>query len=411
MSRPNVTIRIVDESIVVPTSETLSTTNGAIVSRQGLQALAINAGETAAGLMFVESLNDWYGRLRSYAEISLIASSVTGGTLQAEIGVSAAAYVSPTSGGQRKDWYKEWWSVHNFLQYGGGCLIGFTATNYLTAPLTLQNTFFPFDVVFMGDTSADDFTNIQTVVNAKSLTDTAVIGVVGVSASAPLSATKYTGTENQFYMSVFGNKVHINALGQNDTFVTTNITPDVAGCIVRTDRDFKPWFSPAGSTRGRILNLVRMELNPTPAQQDSLYDAGINPVVSFPGEGTVLFGDKTGEPDTSTLSGVNVSRLFMYLRKRIAPIARTILFEQNDEASRARFRLATDGLLRAVLGGRGILDYKIICDASNNPPDIIQARVFVADILVKPTTSINYVRLTFTNKNLTDTLYPGQRAI
>ena len=177
MSRPNVTIRVVDESIVVPTSETLSPTNGAMVSRQGLQALAVNAGETAAGLMFVESLNDWYGRLRSYAEATLITAGITGATLQGEIGVSAAAYVSPTSGGQRKDWHKEWWSIHNFLQYGGGCLVGFTAANYSTASESLQNTFFPFDVMFMGDTLAADFTNIQTVVNAKSLTDTAVIGV------------------------------------------------------------------------------------------------------------------------------------------------------------------------------------------------------------------------------------------
>jgi len=411
MARPSVTIRVVDESIVVPTAETLSPTNGALISRQGLQDLWINAGETAAGLYFVESLNDWYGRLRSYAERQLITAGETGATLQGLIGVTAAAFVSPTSGGAQKAWHKEWWSVHNFLQYGGGCLVGFTSDSYATSSSSLQTTFFPYDVVFMGDTSDTDYSNITTLVNAKSLTDTAVIGVVSATGPNPTTAEKYAGTNNQYYMTVFGNKVHINALGQDDTFVTTNITPDAAGCIVRTDRDFKPWYSPAGRIRGKILNLVRLLVNPTPAQQDTLYDNNINPVVSFPGEGTVLFGDRTGEAITSTLSGVNVSRLFMYLRKQIAPIARTILFEQNDEQTRARFRLAADGLLRSVLGARGILDYKIICDASNNPPDLIQAKVFVADILVKPTTSINFVRLTFTNKNLTDTLYPGQRSV
>ena len=410
MARPSVTIRVVDESIVVPTQETLSPTNGAMVSLQGLgKALGVVEGETAAGLMFVESLNDWYGRLRTYASASLIIEGYTGATLQGAIGQTAAGFLG--SGATNKPWRHEWWAVHNFLQYGGGCLVGFTSDTALTSDSTLQSTFFPYDVVFMGDTGATDYSNIVSLVTAKSLTDTAVIGVVAATGSAPSTAALYAGTENQFFMSVFGRKVHINALGQDGAFVTTNLTPDVAGCVVRTDRDYKPWFSPAGRIRGRILNLVRLELNPTPSQQDTLYDNKINPVVSFPGEGTVLFGDRTGEAITSTLSGVNVSRLFMYLRKQIAPIARTILFEQNDDASRARFRLACDGLLRQVLGGRGILDYKVICDSSNNPPDIIQAKVFVADILVKPTTSINYVRLTFTNKNLTDTLYPGERTI
>lgn len=407
MARPNVTIRVVDESIVVPSSETFSRTNGAMISLNGLKDLGVNPGETAAGLYLVENLGDWYGRLRSYAEDQLIAASFTGGTLQAEIGVSAASYVTP-AGASVKPWQKEWWAVHNFLQYGGGCLVGFTSDSYATSSSSLAGTFLPFDVVFMGDTSDAAYGQIKALVDAKALTDQAVIGVVGVTAQ-PSSATKITGTENQFYMNVWGNKVHINALGENSGFITTNLTPDVAGCVVRTDRDYKPWYSPAGRVRGRILNLVRLETNPTPAQQDLLYDAGINPVVSFPGEGTVLFGDKTGEVDTSTLSRVNVSRLFLYLRKVIAPVARSILFEQNDEATRARFRLAAESLMRQVLAARGILDYKIVCDASNNPPDLIQARVFVADIFVKPTTAINYVRLTFTNKNLLDTLYPGER--
>lgn len=412
MPRPNVTIRVVDDSLVVPTAETISPTNGAMMSRQGLKDLGVNAGETAAGLYFVENLNNWYGRLRSYAEAVLIIEGYTGATLIGTIGATAANFVNPSSS-TKKNWYKEWWAVHNFLQYGGGCLVGFTAPNYTNTSSSLQSTFFPYDVVFMGDTGSDNFADVLALVDAKSLTDQAVIGVMAATGDVSLSnannADKYPGTNNQFYMTVYGNKIHLNSLGENENFVETNLTPDVAGCIVRTDRDFKPWFSPAGRVRGRIINLVRLSKNPTPSEQDTLYDKGINPVVSFPGEGTVLFGDKTGEVATSTLSGVNVSRLFMYLRKVIAPVARTILFEQNDDATRARFRLAADSIMRQVLGARGVLDYKIICDASNNPPDLIQARVFVADILVKPTTSINFVRLTFTNKNLLDSLYPGER--
>ena len=405
MARPNVTIRVVDDSIVVPTAETFSRTNGAMVSVDGLKALAVNPGETAAGLYLVENLGDWYGRLRSYAEDQLAAEGETGATLQGLIGVTAASMVAGTNA---KSWANEWWAVHNFLQYGGGCVVGYTAPSYSTPADSLKATEIAFDVAFCGTTSADSLSATLALVDAKSLTDQPILGVIGATCALS-SPEKYPGTASQYYMNVWGRKVHINALGQNSDFVTTSLAADAAGCVCRTDRDFKPWYSPAGRVRGRILNLVRLETNPTPAQQDALYDAGVNPVVSFPGEGTVLFGDKTGEVDTSTLSRVNVSRLFMYLRKVIAPVARTILFEQNDEATRARFRLAAESVMRNVLGARGILDYKIVCDASNNPPDLIQARVFVADIFVKPTTAINYVRITFTNKNLLDTLYPGER--
>ena len=135
-----------------------------------------------------------------------------------------------------------------------------------------------------------------------------------------------------------------------------------------------------------------------------MYDGGVNPVVTFPGEGTILFGDKTGEADTSTLSRINVSRLFIYLRKVINPIARAILFEINDVETRSQFILAASTVMDQVQGQRGITDYRIICDESNNPPQIVQSRLFVADILVKPTIAVNYVRITFTNKNLFDDL-------
>ena len=116
MPRPNVTIRVVDDSLVVPTTETISPTNGAMMSRQGLKDLGVNAGETAAGLYFVENLNNWYGRLRSYAEAVLIIEGYTGATLIGTIGVTAANFVNPSSS-TKKNWYKEWWAVHNFLQY------------------------------------------------------------------------------------------------------------------------------------------------------------------------------------------------------------------------------------------------------------------------------------------------------
>jgi len=182
------------------------------------------------------------------------------------------------------------------------------------------------------------------------------------------------------------------------------MAPDVAGCIVRTDRDYYPWFSPAGSRRGRILNVLRLKRNLAPTEQDILYDAKINSVVTFTGEGTILYGDKTGDVATSTLSRINVSRLFNYVKKALAPLARSILFEQNDAITRSRFKIAAEGFLDRIVGQRGITEYRVVCDESNNGPEVIEANYFVADVLIKPVTSINYVRITLTNKDLSSTL-------
>jgi phage tail sheath protein FI len=210
------------------------------------------------------------------------------------------------------------------------------------------------------------------------------------------------GTNTKDYVRVFGSKVHLNSTGTNT--ITTFLAPDVAGCIVRTDRDFYPWFSPAGARRGRILNLVKLSSTLTKQAKDTLYNLGVNPVVTFAEEGTLLYGDKTGESSTSTLSRINVSRLFIYVKKALAPVARSILFEQNDATTRLRFKVAAEGFLDRIVSQRGIQEYKVICDSSNNTPEVIEANQFVADILIKPITSINYVLVTLTNKDLSSTL-------
>lgn len=412
MARPNVQIKVIDESLVAPIGENESPGIGAMVSINNLIGNLGVTGEKQSGLMLIENINDWYGRLRTHTENylkGLSASYWTGLTLQGAIGVCAASYVDVSSGATGyKPWAWEWWSVHNFLQYGGRCYVGGTGTDagYVTDTTSLSASGLVFDVIFQGTTGSASAQDVKDVVEAKLGSDFPVIGVVwagGVSASA-----KINSTNTEFYVNVAGEKYHFNAVGQGELdsskLILSQLAPDVAGCMVRTDRDSFPWFSPAGRVRGRILNVVRLLENPTVAQQDTLYDAGINPVVTFPGEGTVLFGDKTGALDTSTLSRINVSRLFIYLRKIISPIARSVLFEINDETTRANFRLAAYGVLERIRGQRGITDFRIICDESNNPPELIQARVFQADILVKPTIAINYVKITFTNKNLYDNL-------
>jgi hypothetical protein len=406
MARPNVTVRIVDESLSPPFGEVLGPAVGALVSRNGLLLKMGVTTERQQGYLFTSDINDWFTRLRTYTYNTNAASpvSMTGATLTASIGPSAAAFISATNA-TAGSWQQEWWAVHNFLQYGASCYVGGTGSSANTANVytSLQPNEIDFDVMFHGGTTDAHITDLGTVIDAKTSTDFAAIGVLCGTGDAVPSAIGGANAnyKTDKYVHTWGHKLHFDTAGN---LIRTNVSADVAGCIARTDRDFYPWFSPAGRIRGRILNVVRIEQNLTDAQQDTAFDAGINPVVTFPGEGTILFGDKTGASDTSTLSRINVSRLFIFLRKLLSPVARAILFEQNDEDTRARFRLAADSALNQIRGQRGVSDYKIICDSSNNTPDLIQQRIFVADILVKPVTAINYVRLTFTNKNLSSPL-------
>lgn len=406
MARPNVTIRIVDESLSAPFQEILGPGRGAMVSRNGLVLKMGVTAEKEQGWMLVGDVNDWYARLRTYSEKQLIADGFTGGTLQANVGASAAAWIaaSTSTGALNPSWRGEWWAVHNFLQYGAVCYVGATGTvQNTTNPYTsLIPNEVDFDVMFMGTTGSTAENDVVTVIEQKTATDFAAVGIICDDSATPPSSGPSVGN-SQYFIHTWGNKLHFDASGE---LITTNLSPDVAGCIARTDRDFYPWFSPAGRTRGRILSVVRLEKNPTEAEQDTMYNNKYNPIVTFPGEGTVLFGDKTGEPagDTSTLSRINVVRLFISLRKLLSPVARSILFEQNDEVTRERFRLVAQTTLLQIQGQRGIEDFRVICDESNNTPELIQQRIFVADVLVKPITAINYVRLTFTNKNLNEPL-------
>jgi len=206
---------------------------------------------------------------------------------------------------------------------------------------------------------------------------------------------------------VFGSKRHLDITrGTNNTsnsdFIITSCAADVAGCIARNDKLQYPWFSPAGFRRGQILDVVSLVHSPTDSQQDTLYGHKVNPVVTFPGEGTVLFGDKTGADATSTLSRINVSRLFIHLKKVIGSAARGKLFEMNDAATRASFVNAVTPILRNIQAARGIYDFRVVCDESNNSSALIDANQFNADIFIKPSKSINFIRITFTNKNTDD---------
>jgi len=181
----------------------------------------------------------------------------------------------------------------------------------------------------------------------------------------------------------------------NDVYRYVPLNGDTAGLCVRTDDTRDPWFSPAGFSRGQIKNIVKLAYNPGKADRDVLYKAGVNPVVTFPGQGTILFGDKTLLANASAFDRINVRRLFIVLEKAIAKAAKSLLFEFNDDFTRAQFKNIVEPFLRDVQGRRGITAFKVVCDDSNNTSQVIDSNQFVGDIYVKPAKSINFIQLNF----------------
>jgi phage tail sheath protein FI len=181
----------------------------------------------------------------------------------------------------------------------------------------------------------------------------------------------------------------------NDKFRYIPLNGDIAGLCARTDYTTDPWFSPGGLNRGQIKNVVKLAVNAGKTQRDTLYKKGINPVVTFPGEGTVLFGDKTLLAAPSAFDRINVRRLFIVLEKAIATAAKFQLFEFNDGFTRAQFRNLIEPFLRDVQGRRGVTDFRVKCDDTNNTGEVIDRNEFVAEIFVKPNRSINFITLTF----------------
>ena len=181
----------------------------------------------------------------------------------------------------------------------------------------------------------------------------------------------------------------------NNVYRWVPLNGDVAGLCVYTDTIKDPWFSPAGFNRGAIKNCIKLAWNPTKTYRDTLYSAGVNPVVSFAGQGTVLFGDKTLQSKPSAFDRINVRRLFIALEKSIGTAAKFSLFELNDEFTRGQFVALVTPFLRDIQGRRGITDFKVVCDITNNTPNVVDSNQFVGDIYIKPARSINFIQLNF----------------
>ncbi len=181
----------------------------------------------------------------------------------------------------------------------------------------------------------------------------------------------------------------------NDTYVYVPLNADTAGCMARNDLNREPWLSPAGFQNGRVQNLVRLAYNPTQADRDTLYKAAINPVITQVGRGTVLFGDKTFTLKNTSMNRVNVRRLFIELQKTIGQAADNVLFDQNDATTRSGFVSLVVPYLRSVQSRRGITAFRVVCDETNNPEDVVNSNEFVCDIFVQPIRSVNFIQLNF----------------
>ena len=216
------------------------------------------------------------------------------------------------------------------------------------------------------------------------LTDTTVDNIIN-----------FTGTLSSSTFAVVDSGYKYQYDKYADVYRWIPLNADVAGLCARTDDVRDPWFSPAGYNRGNIKNVVKLLVNPSKAQRDLLYKNSINPVVTQPGQGTVLFGDKTFTSTVSAFDRINVRRLFIVLEKTIGTAAKSTLFEFNDDFTRAQFTNLVEPFLRDVQGRRGIYDFKVVCDETNNTAQVIDSNQFVGDIYIKPARSINFIQLNF----------------
>ena len=229
-----------------------------------------------------------------------------------------------------------------------------------------------------------------------------MLNLSGTSSFVPVNSSTITDNVISYYASIPSSSYAIFDSGYkymydkfSQTFRYVPLNGDIAGICARNDVANAPWVSPAGTSRGAILNAVKLAYNPSKVQRDRLYSNRVNPVIFSPGSGIILFGDKTGLAKSSAFDRINVRRLFIYVENAVKAAADDQLFEFNDETTRNNFVNIVDPFLRDILAKRGIVDYRVICDESNNTAAIIDNNEFIADIYIKPSRSINFVGLTF----------------
>ena len=225
---------------------------------------------------------------------------------------------------------------------------------------------------------------------------------IGSGGSALSSVQQRTNTLN-FFTAVTSTSYAVLDSGYkymydrfNDKYRWVATNGDVAGLCVSTSSTVADWISPAGLSRGGLRNVVKLAYNPNKADRDELYQNRINPIVTFPGSGSVLFGDKTALASPSAFDRINVRRLFLNIEKRVEALGKGVLFEINDETTRSGFLATINSYLNEIVAKQGITDFLVVCDSTNNTADVVDRNEFVAELFIKPARSINYVTVTFT---------------
>ena len=259
-----------------------------------------------------------------------------------------------------------------------------------------------------GDTAATQDTHVTMITDLVEIRKDCVAFVspyrsatVGVATSTSTAARAVNNVKTAFDLCPSSSYVVFDSCYKymydkyNDVYRHVPMNGDTAGLCAYTDGVADPWYSPAGYNRGNVRGAIKLSFNPDKAARDILYQARVNPVVNFPGQGVVLFGDKTALAKPSAFDRINVRRLFLVLEKAIATAAKYMLFEFNDEFSRAQFRNMVEPFLRDVQGRRGIHDFKVVCDSTNNTGEVIDRNEFIGDIYIKPARSINFITLNF----------------
>ena len=226
---------------------------------------------------------------------------------------------------------------------------------------------------------------------------------IATSGGTPLTAALQLSNTIDFFNNIASSSYVVKDSGIkytydrfNDKYRYIGTNGDIAGLCVSTSAILDDWYSPAGTNRGGLQNVVRLAFNPNKAARDDLYTASINPVVSMPGTGPILFGDKTALASPSAFDRINVRRLFLNIEKRAKGLAEGVLFEQNDTITRNAFTASISSYLTEVQARRGVTDFLVICDETNNSPEVIDRNEFVAELYLKPTRSINFVTVTVT---------------
>ena len=425
---PNDTFIVVDAENSSDTVAAVFSTNcGPTASPISLLSVFGNDGEIEAGYILVTSLSDWIDRYvtaytgRTYTD-NVVIDGIDAPYSGVDVGGPCVGLASASGGdcfnGATGELARHWWGVHNYLQYGGVCVVGGEyrsggiTWSISSNPLTDKTKLTMVDVVFALDHGLTQANVVYNTVFGRNRDCVGILGTIGSlsgfgepvdgqggQTSTIEPAKQFGTTYAHFGICVMGNKEHFGLENASLDIISTPLMADMAGCIARTDREQNPWFSPAGLARGRILNVLRVPDQPSETNQGILQTNNVNFALTLNGQGTFFFSDRTmSDVSGDPLRFINVIRLYLYLNKVINPIAKQYLFEFNNADTRAAFRAAVSAILDSVEGEGGITDYSVVCDETNNTQAIIDNNDFVVDITLRPSRSIAKLTLRFTNQ-------------